>query len=475
MFTLAIVGRPNVGKSTLFNRLCKKKMAIVDDRPGVTRDWRESDGWILDQPIRVLDTAGLEDRFDGSMEARMRQQTERAIDQSDAVLFVVDGRDGITPIDEHFASWMRRIQKPVILAVNKCDHEGVVQTGLADAYRLGLGEPTPISSAHGFGIEDLYARLKPHMDAVSADMDDADGIETGLMIHEEDLDHIEGDENYTFDTEDMDDPEKPVKVAIVGRPNVGKSTLMNALLGEERVMTGPEAGITRDAIAAKWVFKGRSIRLVDTAGLRKRARVVDRLEKLSTDDTMRAVRLAHVVILVLDATRGIEAQDMNIARHIIDEGRILIIALNKWDAVQNKSGLKKDIQTRIEKSLGQLADVVIVPISAIKEHHLSELISSALELFEGWSKRVSTSPLNRWLDGAVSRHPPTLVRGRPNTLKYITQINVKPPTFALWCMHPDELPDSYKRYLIKSLKETFHIPPVPVRLLLRKTKNPYTD
>ncbi len=477
-FTLAIVGRPNVGKSTLFNRLCGKKMAIVDDRPGVTRDWRAAEGYLLDEPIQVLDTAGLEDRFDGSLEARMRTQTERAIAQADAVLFVVDGRDGITPMDAHFAAWLRRIQKPIVLAVNKCDHEGVAQTGVADAYALGLGDPIAISSAHGFGLDDLYHALRPYFPV--APIEDADETaeerDAALLAALPDLDALEGRDDFDFAAHiAVDDDAKPIKIAIVGRPNVGKSTLMNALLGEDRVMTGPEAGITRDAIAAPFIWQDRKFRLVDTAGMRRRARVIDPLEQMSTDDSLRAIRLAHVVFLLIDAVHGMEGQDFKIAQHVVDEGRVLIIVLNKWDAVQDKNEVRLALADRLQTSLAQLPDVPVIAISAERGTNLEGLMRAALNHYQGWTHRVGTAGLNRFLAGALSRHPPPLVRGRPNAIKYMTQINVKPPTFALWCMHPEELPDSYKRYLVNGLRERFEIPPVPVRLMLRKTKNPYKD
>lgn len=477
MLTLAIVGRPNVGKSTLFNRLCGKKMAIIDDRPGVTRDWREADGWLFDQPIRILDTAGLEDRFDGSLEARMRMQTERAIDQADVVLFIVDGRDGITPMDEHFAQWLRRLQKPLILGVNKCDHEGVATTGTADAYSLGLGEPIALSSAHGLGLDDLYVALQPYFPGheLATDADEETANAAAMRAQDFDsLDDVEGQDDYDFAAgQTLDDETKPIKVAIVGRPNVGKSTLMNALLGEERVMTGPEAGITRDAIAATWIWQNRKFRLVDTAGLRKRARIIDPLEKMSSEDSLRAIRLAHIVFLVIDATQGIENQDLKIAGHIVDEGRVLIVVINKWDAVADRSGARADIIEKLSRSLGQLPNPPLVTISAQNKSNLDQLMTIAVDHYVGWVTRVGTSPLNRWVASAISRHPPPLVHGRPNNIKYMTQINVKPPTFAMWCTHPGDLPDAYRRYLLNGMREAFKIPAVPVRLMMRKTKNPF--
>jgi GTP-binding protein len=477
--TVAIVGRPNVGKSTLFNRLCRKKMAIIDDRPGVTRDWREGVGDLFGLELRLLDTAGLEDRFDGSLEARMRKQTERALDQADVILFVVDGRDGITPMDEHFAGWLRTQKKPMILAVNKCDHQGIADTSVGEAYRLGFGEAVALSSAHNLGFDDLYQVLRHHEPAKVIDVVDPDEADDGPAADlPADLDELEGREDFDFIAQaglDIVDDEKPIKVAIVGRPNGGKSTLMNALLGEERVMTGPEAGITRDAIAAAWMWQGRKFRLVDTAGLRKRSRIVDPLEQQSAADSLRAIRLAHVVFLVIDATLGLEGQDLKIAQHVVDEGRVLIVVLNKWDLVADRQTLRTEVQDKIARSLGQLVDVPVVAISALEGRHLDQLMKVAVDLFTGWRTRVGTAALNRWLLGAASHHPPPLVKGRPNAIKYITQINVKPPTFALWVTHPDALPDAYRRYLINGLRERFAVPPVPIRIMLRKSKNPYAQ
>lgn len=450
-------------------------MAIIDDRPGVTRDWREADGFLFDEPLCVLDTAGLEDRFDGSLEARMRMQTERAIDRADVVLFVVDGRDGITPMDEHFAKWLRRIEKPILLGVNKCDHEGVANTGTAEAYALGLGDPIALSSAHGLGLDDLYVALQPYFkDKNETDAED-DAPDLAPKVDDIALDDIEGNDDYDFATgQSLDDDTKPIKVAIVGRPNVGKSTLMNALLGEDRVMTGPEAGITRDAIAAMWMWQGRKFRLVDTAGLRKRARIVDPLEKMSSDDSLRAIRLAHIVFLVIDATLGIENQDLKIAQHVVDEGRVLIVVMNKWDIVDDRNAARAAVLEKLARSLGQLPHPPLVTISAERGSNLDQLMEQAVRAYNGWTARVSTSPLNRWLAAAISRHPPPLVQGRPNNIKYMTQINVKPPTFAMWCTHPGDLPDAYRRYLVNGMRETFDIPPVPVRLMMRKTKNPFS-
>lgn len=472
MFTLAIIGRPNVGKSTLFNRLAGKKLAIVDDTPGVTRDWREAPAQLFDRSFRILDTAGLEENFDDSIQGRMRQQTEHALKQANAVLFVVDGRSGLTPLDEHFAGWLRKQKMPVILAVNKAENEKAVQSAVAEAYALGLGEPILISSAHGTGMEDLYHALEPHFPEEEEEDDDEGG---GPTLSDEELDAIEGMEDYEFIDASPDDPEKSLKIAIVGRPNVGKSTLLNTIIGDHRVMTGPEAGITRDAIAVDWVYNERKFRLVDTAGMRKKNKVVDNIEKMAVEDSMRAIRLAQVVVLVLDANQALEAQDLQIGQHIAEEGRALVIALNKWDTVEDKNGFLDEMKYRLSKGLAQLRDVRFVPISALNGKNIDRLLDEIMFTYALWNIRVKTGGLNRWLARMESQNPPPLVSGRPNRLKYITQIKTRPPTFALWVSRPSELPDSYKRYLINGLRTEHDIPAVPIRLLVRASKNPYAD
>lgn len=476
MFTLAIAGRPNVGKSTLFNRLAGKKMAIVDDRPGITRDWREADGFLLDQPIRIIDTAGLEEAFDDSIEGRMRRQTERALSHADAVLFMIDGRSGINPLDEHFARWLRKQNVPVILGVNKCENDRATEATLAEAYRLGLGDPVPLSAAHGIGIADLYHLLHPYFPGVEDEQEDWEE-DAELHVSEEEIDALEGAEHFDFAAEDLtpEDETVPLRLAIVGRPNVGKSTLMNTLLGEERSMTGPEAGITRDAIAAKWTYKDRLFRLVDTAGMRKKAKIQDKIEKMSVDDTLRAIRLAQVVVLVLDGNAVLEKQDLQIADHVISEGRALVIAVNKWDAVADRNEALEQLQYKLDTSLAQVRDVPTVTLSALKGRGIAKLMDQVLETYKVWDSRVSTGKLNRWLAAMESKNPAPLVGGRSNRLRYITQIKSRPPTFALWVARPKELPDSYKRYLINGLRESFDIPGVPIRLLARTSKNPYRD
>lgn len=481
MLRVAIVGRPNVGKSTLFNRLTGKQLAIVDDTPGVTRDWRESDGRILDQKLRVIDTAGLEEKFDDSMEARMRRQTEQALGISDVVIFVVDGRAGLTPIDHHFAQWLRKQKKPIILLVNKCEQDSIADTARGEAYALGLGDPIPFSSAHGIGIDELYTALMPHFPEEDDEFTNAD--EGHRFWSEEDLDRLEGDESFEFLDLEAQDPiedvppenRPPIRIAIVGRPNAGKSTLMNALLEEDRVITGPEAGLTRDSIAVDWEWGGQKFRLVDTAGLRKKGRITHRLEKMAVDDTLRAIRLSQIVFLLVDASAPMEKQDLQIADLVIREGRVLILGINKWDTVEDKNAKLAEIKDILFSSLAQIPDIPLVPLSALREQNLDKLMDTAIKAYTVWNRRVSTGRLNRWLAARVSQIPPPLVNNRPNKLRFMTQINVRPPTFALWVSKPDNLPDTYKRYLINNLRKDYDLPGVPIRLLLRKSKNPFAN
>ncbi len=470
-FTIAIIGRPNVGKSTLFNRLAGKQLAIIDDTPGVTRDWRQAPGWLIDVPVTILDTAGLEESFDDSIEGRMRRQTEEALKRADAILFMIDGRQGLTPSDEHFAGWLRKQKKPVVLAVNKCEHENAAAAGIAEAYSLGFGDPVPISSAHGFGIEDLYQAFEPYFpEKVLAENDDDN------IVPHFDIDDLEDNEDFDFaELELKDDSDKPIKIAIVGRPNVGKSTLLNSLLQDNRVMTGPEAGITRDAIAVDWEFNGTKMRLVDTAGMRKKSRVNEKIERMAVEDSMRAIRLAQVVIVVIDASMIMEKQDLQIADHVLDEGRAMIIAVNKWDKVTNKEEVLAELNYKLETSLAQVRRVPTVTISALNGRNLGYLMQCVLDTYEIWNKRVSTGKMNRWLAARESQHPAPLCEGRPNRLKYITQINIRPPTFSLWLSQPMELPSSYKRYLTNAIREDFGLEGIAVRLLLRASKNPFQD
>jgi GTP-binding protein len=473
MFTLAIVGRPNVGKSTLFNRLAGKRLAIVDDRPGVTRDWREAPAVLFDREFRILDTAGLEESFDDSIPGRMRQQTERALEQADAVLFLIDGRAGLTPMDEHFANWLRRQKKPVILGVNKCESDKASQAGAAEAYRLGFGEPITMSAEHNLGMDEIYHALTPFFPEAQMTQEEEDE-EFFRALAAAELDAIEGKEDFDF-TQGFVETPKPIKLAIVGRPNVGKSTLMNALLGEERMMTGPEAGLTRDAITVPWTYAGREYRLVDTAGLRHKAKVIDNIEKMSAEDTMRIIRLAQVVIFVVDANQAMEKQDLRIAHHVIEEGRALIIAVNKWDLAEDKIEVMEQLKHDLKHSMAQVRDVPVVTMSALRGKGLDRLMETVAATYDMWNKRVPTGQMNRWLANMESHHPAPLSHGRANRLKYITQIKARPPTFGLWVSRPDDLPDTYKGYLINGLRDRFEMPGVPIRLNVRASKNPYTE
>ena len=470
MFTLALVGRPNVGKSTLFNRIAGKKLAIVDDTPGVTRDWRTAEGYLFDQPLRIIDTAGLEESFDDSIQGRMRQQTEAALQNADAIVFMIDGRAGLTPLDEHFASYLRKQKKPVILAVNKAENEKAVGSAIGEAYSLGLGEPIAVSAEHGGGMEELYHALQPHFpeEEEEINQDQNDTEEFG------DLDALEGQEDFQFQQEE-DDPEKPLKIAIVGRPNVGKSTLLNAIVDDQRVMTGPEAGITRDAIAVDWDYKDRKFKLVDTAGMRRKSKVQNNIEKMSVEDSMRAIRLAQIVVLVIDGNAILEKQDLQIAEHIIEEGRALVLAVNKWDSVDDRDDALEELAHKAETSLAQLKDIPYQTISALNGKNINKLLDRCLWTYDMWNKRISTAGLNRWLAKMESQNPAPLISGRQNRLKFITQIKTRPPTFALWVSRPEKLPASHKRFIVNGLRRDYKIPGVPIRLLVRTSKNPYAD
>lgn len=441
---VAIIGRPNVGKSTLFNRLAGKQLALVDDRPGVTRDRREGAARIGDLRLRIIDTAGLETEGDDSLEGRMRRQTESALAEADVGLFLIDARAGVTPLDAHFARWLRRQKTPVILVANKCEGR-VGLAGQGEAYSLGFGDPLPVSAMDGFGLDHLYEALKPFADAKS---DDAplDSASDG-----------------------------PMQFIVVGRPNVGKSTLINRLLGQDRVLTGPEPGVTRDAIGIEWSYRGRPIRMVDTAGLRRRAQVTDRLEKMSAEDTKRAIRYGHVVVLVLDARVMLEKQDLTIARSVIDEGRALIVVANKWDVVEDPAEALAALRERLETSLSQVRGVTFVTLSALTGRHTDKLLPAIIKAYDVWNKRVSTGALNRWLAAVIEQHPPPLVSGRYNKLRYITQVKARPPTFALFAGRPHDLPASYLRYLENNLRDAFGLDGTPIRITLRKGKNPYVD
>ena len=450
---VAIVGRPNVGKSTLFNRLVGRRLALVDDTPGVTRDRREGEAHWGDVAFTAVDTAGLEEVFDDSLHGRMRRQTERAVADAQVALLLVDARTGLTPLDRGFAQWLRRLATPVVVVANKCEGRAGL-SGFLEAHELGLGEPVAISAEHGEGIADLIGAIALQIACLPAEpapvVDENDDLETALG-----------------------DPERPIRIAVVGRPNVGKSTLVNALLGEERLLVGPEPGVTRDAITVDWSHDGRSFRLVDTAGLRRRARVSERLEKMSAADTMAAVRLAHVVALVVEASAILDKQDLTIARQAAEEGRALMIAVNKWDLVDDHAAALARLRDRLETSLPQLRGLPVVTISALKGTRLDKLMDETVRIYDLWNTRIATGPLNRWLSGMLDSHPPPLAKGRRIKLRYITQLKARPPTFALWTNQPKEVPDSYVRYLVNGLRDGFGLAGVPIRLMLRKGDNPY--
>ncbi len=459
-FTLAIVGRPNVGKSTLFNRLTGRRQALVDDRPGVTRDRREGQVRSGGLNMVVVDTPGFEEAKGDTIEARMRRQTEEAIATADACLFLIDARAGVTPLDQVFAGVLRRSKRPVLLVANKCEGSAH-RAGLGEAFALGLGDPVAVSAEHGQGIDEVLSwvhdRLPPETEPPEEEVEVAEPFE--------------GDE--TEGAEEAEAAKKPIRLAIVGRPNVGKSTLVNRLLGEERQLVGPEPGITRDAIMIPWAYKDRQIELVDTAGLRKRANIEDRLEKLAAGDTINTIRYAEVAVLVLDGAAILDKQDLSIARHVIEEGRALVIAVNKWDAIEDKTTALKRLKDRLETSLHQAKGVAWIAISSLKGTNLDKLMDAVLAAHERWNRRLPTSQLNRWLGEAIERHTPPLTQGRRIKIRYATQVKARPPTFALWVNSIEALPESYERYLITGLREVFDLGGVPIRFLLRKGKNPY--
>jgi len=441
--TVAIVGRPNVGKSTLFNRLVGKRLALVDDRPGVTRDRREGDASLLGLEFRVIDTAGFEDEDPHTLPGRMRQQTAAAVREADAALFVIDAREGVTSLDEEIARWLRVETTPVVVVGNKAEGSAG-QAGTLEAYRLGLGDPIAISAEHGEGLADLFQALQPHV------------------------------EHERFDASDDEvDASHPLQLAIVGRPNAGKSTLVNRMLGEERMITGPEAGITRDSISLDWEWEGRPVRLVDTAGLRKRAKVDDKLERLSAADTRRAIDYAEVVVLLLDATRGLEAQDLKIAAQVIEEGRALIIALNKWDVAENASSLFNGVKAALGEGLAQLRDVPLLTVSAKTGKGSDTILKVAFDLRDAWSRRVPTGELNRWFETAVEANPPPAPKGQRIKLRYVTQVKNRPPSFVVFGNRTDELPESYRRYLVNAMRRDLDFGPVPIRLDFRGRANPF--
>jgi GTPase len=450
-FTIAIIGRPNVGKSTLFNRLVGQKLALVDDEPGVTRDRREGEARLGDLEFTIIDTAGLDEGAKGSLTARMQEQTETAIALADALMFVIDARAGLTPNDRAFADFARRANKPVLLLANKSEGKHG-EAGAMESYALGLGDPIQISAEHGEGLSELYDALRALMPEPPADDEESSG------------DDSETEEDFT---------KRPIRVAIVGRPNAGKSTLINRLLGEERLLTSPEAGTTRDSIAVEIGWKGRAFRVFDTAGLRRRSRIEEKLEKLSVADALRAVRFAEVVVLMLDAQNKFEEQDLRIADLIEREGRALVIAVNKWDLMDGKGGQISALRTEADHWLPQVSGVPVVAVSGLMGEGIDRLMEAIVAAYAVWNKRVPTAALNRWFEQAIDANPPPAVSGRRLKLNYITQTKARPPSFVLFCSRADAVPQSYLRYLINSLREVFDLPGTPVRITLREKANPF--
>ena len=449
-FVVAIVGRPNVGKSTLFNRLAGKRLALVDDRPGVTRDRREGAARLGDLAFTIIDTAGFEEAKAESLSGRMRAQTEAAIAQSDAVLFLIDARTGLTPLDRAFADLLRRSDKPIVLVANKSEGRAG-EAGALEAFALGMGEPIALSAEHGEGLSDLYDALRAAMPDATALPDESGQVapeaQPGTAPH-------------------------AIRVAVVGRPNSGKSTLINRLLGEERLLTGPEAGITRDAIAVDLAWNGRRFRLHDTAGLRRRSRVEEKLEKLSVADALNAIRFAEVVVLLMDAEKPFEDQDMRIADLVEREGRALVLGMNKWDLVKARTTAGK-LRQEADHWLPQVKGAPIVALSGLTGDGIERLMQGIVDIHAVWNRRVPTNALNRWLGDVVSSHPPPAVSGRRLRLNYITQPKTRPPSFVLFCTRADALPGDYRRYLVNSLRESFDLPGTPIRLTLREKANPY--
>ncbi len=465
MPTIAIVGRPNVGKSTLFNRLTGRRTALVSDMPGLTRDRREGEADIGGHILEVVDTAGLEEADKGSIADRMRSQSELAIRDADAVAFVFDARAGVTPTDKAFARIVRASGRPVVLVANKCEGKAGTE-GFYEAYALGLGEPVAISAEHGEGLAELESELlaalgrKPIVKARRRRRSEEPEPEAEIPEEAE---------------AEAEDPGKPVRVAIVGRPNAGKSTLVNAILGEERMITGPEPGLTRDSISSDLSWQGRAIKLFDTAGLRRKARIDELAEKLAASDAVRAIRFAEVVVLLIDAERPFEQQDLTIGNMIIEEGRALVIAVNKWDLVEDKQATLKDLKETVAEKFAEASGVSVVTISAASGRNIDKLMKAILDAHAVWSRRISTAEINRWLQVALARHAPPQSKGRRIRIRYMTQPSARPPTFIAFCSQPGGIPESYMRYLTNSLREAFDMPGTPIRINLRKGANPYAD
>lgn len=471
--TVAIVGRPNVGKSTLFNRLVGRKIALVDDTPGVTRDRRESEGRIADLKFRILDTAGYEDVTDGSLEDRMRQQTELAIREADVILFMIDARAGVTPLDQRFAQVLRKAGKDVHLIANKAEGREA-EPGLMEAYKLGFGEAVALSAEHGLGLADLHAIVSQAVDRAAAEAAGHAPLAED-QLPEVDIDLPEDDGSTEEGPALRWNPKRYLNVAIVGRPNSGKSTLINRMVGEERVLTGPEAGITRDSILVPWEWEGRTINLVDTAGIRRRARVTEKLEKLAVGDALRSIQYAEVVVLLLDATIPFEKQDLALADLVEREGRALVIAVNKWDLIEDKNAALASLREACERLLPQLRGVPLVTISGLQGRNIDRLMQAIFAVEKVWNTHISTARLNRWLAGMIEGHPPPAVSGRRLKIRYMTQAKMRPPSFILFASRPEVLPASYLRYLVNGMRDAFSMPGSPIRMWVRGGKNPFVS
>jgi GTP-binding protein len=469
-FTVAIIGRPNVGKSTLFNRLAGKKLALVDDTPGVTRDRRMHPAKLYDLAFDVIDTAGFEDAPAASLPGRMRAQTEIAIREADLIFFLVDAKTGLVPDDRAFAEIVRRSGKPVVLVANKAEARGS-EGGFLESWELGLGEPVPISAEHGQGLPDLREAIIAALGearALGEEEDEAGGEPAASeVLIGEDIADPDAEEAPAYDET------KPLRIAVVGRPNAGKSTLINSLIGEERLLTGPEAGITRDSISVDWDWRGRRMKLFDTAGMRRKAKVQEKLERLSVADGLRAVRFAEIVIIVLDATIPFEKQDLQIADLIVREGRAPVIAFNKWDLIDNPQQVLAELREKTERLLPQVRGIQAVPVSAETGRGLDKLMDAVIRTHKVWNSRVSTGRLNRWLEGILAHHPPPAVAGRRLKIKYVTQVKTRPPGFVVSCSRPDAMPQAYVRYLVNNLRDAVDMPGVPIRMALRTSDNPF--
>ncbi len=465
-FTVAIVGRPNVGKSTLFNRLVGKKLALVDDTPGVTRDRRPGAAKLIDLRFTIIDTAGLEESGPETLQGRMWAQTRAAIDEADVTLFVVDAKAGLTPADQTLAEMLRKSGKPVVLVANKSEARGS-DGGFYDAFTLGLGEPCPISAEHGQGMLDLRDAIVAAIGEERAFPEADEEAVTDVDVRE--LAGAAEDE----DVEPEYDETKPLRIAVIGRPNAGKSTLINRFLGEDRLLTGPEAGITRDSISVEWEWRGRTIKMYDTAGMRKKARVQEKLEKLSVADSLRSIRFAELVIIVFDATIPFEKQDLHLVDLVAREGRAPVLAFNKWDLIEDPQAFLADLREKTERLLPQVRGIRAVPISGQTGYGLDRLMQSVVETDRVWNRRISTAKLNRWLESQQVQHPPPAVSGRRVKLKYMTQVKARPPAFMISCTRPEALPESYLRYLTNGLRNDFQMPGVPIRIHLRASENPF--